>query len=394
MTDLLIRNVRPMGGPTTDLLIRNGRFATGPAAPDAPTLNGHGRLALPGLVEAHTHLDKTVLGMPWHRNENGPSLVDKIDNERGFRRTLPIPPHRQSMRHALLAVSYGATHIRTHVDIDTECGVAGVEGVLQTRADLAGVVGIDLVAFPQSGLLVRPGTYELMEQALRMGCETVGGLDPCAIDRDPKGHLDAVFGLAERHGCGVDIHLHEPGEMGAFSMELIIERTRALGMAGRVMIDHAFCLGTPDPALVNPLVAALAEAGIAIATTAPASRPVPAFKQLTEAGVVLCAGSDGVRDTWSPYGNGDMLERGMLLGLRNNLRRDDELEQVLDAITVNGAKALGLADHGLAPGCWGDLVLLEAETVAEAVAQRPGLRATVRRGVVTALDGRALHPSP
>jgi cytosine deaminase len=115
---------------------------------------------------------------------------------------------------------------------------------------------------------------------------------------------------------------------------------------------------------------------------------------LTEAGVVLCAGSDGVRDTWSPYGNGDMLERGMLLGLRNNLRRDDELEQVLDAITVNGAKALGLADHGLAPGCWGDLVLLEAETVAEAVAQRPGLRATVRRGVVTALDGRALHPSP
>ena len=394
MTDLLVRNVRPKGGAATDLLIRNGRFAAGPAVAGTPEFDGGGRLALPGLIEAHTHLDKTVMGMPWYRNENGPSLIDKIDNERGARRTLPIPPHRQSMRHALLAVSHGATHIRTHVDVDTECGIAGIEGVLQTRADLADVVGIDLVAFPQSGMLVRPGTVELMEQALRLGCETVGGLDPCAIDRDPKGCLDAIFGMAERHGCGVDIHLHEPGEMGAFSMELIIERTRALGMAGRVVIDHAFCLGTPDPALVNPLVDALAEAGIAIATTAPASRPVPAFKQLVAAGVVLCAGSDGVRDTWSPYGNGDMLERGMLLGLRNNLRRDDELEQVLDAITVNAAGALRLADYGMAPGCWGDLVLVDAETVAEAVAQRPGRRTTTRRGIVTAQDGQALHPAP
>ena len=394
MTELLVRNVRPKGGAATDLLIRNGRFAAGPAVAGTPEFDGGGRLALPGLIEAHTHLDKTVMGMPWYRNENGPSLIDKIDNERGARRTLPIPPHRQSMRHALLAVSHGATHIRTHVDVDTECGIAGIEGVLQTRADLADVVGIDLVAFPQSGMLVRPGTVELMEQALRLGCETVGGLDPCAIDRDPKGCLDAIFGMAERHGCGVDIHLHEPGEMGAFSMELIIERTRALGMAGRVVIDHAFCLGTPDPALVNPLVDALAEAGIAIATTAPASRPVPAFKQLVAAGVVLCAGSDGVRDTWSPYGNGDMLERGMLLGLRNNLRRDDELEQVLDAITVDAARALRLADYGMAPGCWGDLVLVDAQTVAEAVAQRPGRRTTIRRGIVTAQDGQALHPAP
>ena len=382
MTDLQILNVRPRGASATTLTIRAGRFTTDPAPPGTPTLDAAGRLALPGLIEAHTHLDKTLLGMPWYRNEVGPRLVDKIDNEREARRTLPIPPHRQSTRQALQSVAHGTTHIRTHIDIDTECGLAGVEGVLQTRADLIDTVGIDLVAFPQSGLLISPGTAELMDQALRLGCETVGGLDPCAIDRDPKGHLDTVFGLAGRHGCGVDIHLHEPGEMGAFSMELIIERTRALGMQGRVMISHAFCLGHPDPTLVNPLVEALARTGIAILTTAPPSRPVPAFKHLVAAGVPICAGSDGMRDTWSPYGNGDMLERGMLLGLRNNLRRDDELEQVLDAITTVAATALGLPDHGLAPGCWGDLVLIEAETVAEAVAQRPGNRTTVRRGQV------------
>jgi cytosine/adenosine deaminase-related metal-dependent hydrolase len=146
----------------------------------------------------------------------------------------------------MLAVSHGSTFIRSHVDVDTDCGVSGIEGVMATREALADLVAIDLVAFPQSGLLVRPGTVELMEQALCLGAEAVGGLDPCAIDRDPKGHLDTVFALAEHFGRNVDIHLHEPGEMGLFSMELIIERTRALGMAGRVIISHAFCLGMGD----------------------------------------------------------------------------------------------------------------------------------------------------
>ncbi len=383
--NLLVRNVRPHGKPAADILISGGIIAAiGPdlAAPGVPALDGAGRLALPGLVEAHTHLDKTLLGMPWYRNTVGPRLIDRIDNERAERKALPIDPARQSMRQALLSVSHGSTFIRSHVDVDTECGVAGIEGVMATRDAVADKVTIDLVAFPQSGLLIRPGTVELLEQALRMGAETVGGLDPCAIDRDPKGHLDAVFGLAERFGRGVDIHLHETGEMGAFSMELIIERTRALSMAGRVVVSHAFCLGMPDPSIVDPLVDLLARAGIAIMTAGNASRPVPPVKQLAKAGVTVCAGSDGIRDTWGPYGNADMLERAMFVGLRNNLRRDDELALALDIVTSGGAKALGLTEYGLAPGCGGDVVLVEAETVAEAVAQHPGGRVVVKQGRV------------
>jgi cytosine/adenosine deaminase-related metal-dependent hydrolase len=382
--DLLIRDVRPMGGAATDVLILNGIISDGPVPPGVAVLDGEGRLALPGLVEAHTHLDKTLLGHPWYRNEVGPRLIDKIDNERGVRKALPIDPRRQSELQARLSVSHGTSFIRSHIDVDTECGVAGIAGVMATREAVADIVDIDLVAFPQSGMLVRPGTVELLEQALRMGAETVGGLDPCAIDRDPKGHLDIVFGLAERFGRGVDIHLHEPGEMGAFSMELIIERTLALGMRGKVMISHAFCLGMPDASVVDPLIAALAEAGIAIMTTAPASRPAPPLKRLVQAGVVVCAGSDGIRDTWGPYGNADMLERATFVGLRNNLRRDDELALALDVVTVSGAKALGLENYGLATGCNGDVVLVPAETLAEAVAQRPGPRAVVKRGQVVA----------
>ncbi len=392
MPDLLIQNIRPLDGPATCIAIRAGRIAAiGPQVgqPGMPVLDGAGRIALPGLVEAHTHLDKSLLGMPWYRNAVGPRLIDRIDNERAARRDMPIDARRQSARQAVLAISHGVTHIRSHVDVDTEIGVRGIEGLLATRENLADAVGIDLVAFPQSGLLVRPGTLALLEQALRLGAETVGGLDPCAIDRDPKGHLDAIFGLAERFGRGVDIHLHEPGEMGAFSMELIIERTRALGMAGRVVISHAFCLGAPDPALVEPLIAALAQAGVAIMTTGTPSRPVPPLKRLAEAGVVVCAGSDGIRDTWGPYGNADMLERATLLGMRNNLRRDDELPLALAACTTGAAAAIGLTDYGLAPGCHADLVLVAAETLGEAIAQHPPARTTIRRGRIVGIDGIA-----
>jgi cytosine/adenosine deaminase-related metal-dependent hydrolase len=388
--DLLVRDVRPLGGNPADILILAGRIAAGPAPEAVPILEGGGRIALPGLVEAHTHLDKTLLGLPFYHNAVGPRLIDKIDNERAVRKALPIDPRLQSERQARLSVAHGSTFIRSHVDVDTDCGVAGIEGVMATREAMAGIVDIDLVAFPQSGLLVRPGTIELLEQALRLGAETVGGLDPCAIDRDPKGHLDAVFGLAERFGRGVDIHLHEPGEMGAFSMELIIERSRALGMQGKVIISHAFCLGMPDATVVDPLIAALAETGIAIMTTASASRTVPPLKRLLQAGVVVCAGSDGIRDTWGPYGNADMLERAMFIGQRYNFRSDDELALALDVVTTGGARALGLEAYGLAAGCGGDLVLVEAETVAEAVAQRPGRRAVVKRGRVVARDGMTL----
>jgi cytosine/adenosine deaminase-related metal-dependent hydrolase len=159
-------------------------------------------------------------------------------------------------------------------------------------------------------------------------------------------------------------------------------------MQGRVVISHAFCLGMPDTDAVDRLLALLAECGIAILTTAPASRPVPPVKRVLAAGVRMCAGSDGFRDTWGPYGNGDMLERATLVGMRNNLRRDDELELALGLATTGGAAVMGLPDYGLDVGCRADFVLVDAETVAEAVAQRPARRLVVKGGRVVGRDGR------
>jgi cytosine/adenosine deaminase-related metal-dependent hydrolase len=397
--DLLLTNVRPNGGSACALRMRAGRIAAiAPSLAPAPgetVIDGGGALLLPGLVEAHTHLDKTLLGMGWYRNEVGPNLIDKIENERRAKRTLGIEPARQSARQVVLSVAKGSTHIRSHVDVDTEGGLAGIEGVLATRQRYRDAVDLQIVAFPQSGLLVRPGTLELLEAALQLAPDIiVGGLDPCVIDRDPRGHLDAIFALADRHGRGVDIHLHEPGELGGFSLELIIERARALGMQDRVIVSHAFCLGMADHAYVARLVEALAAARVHIMTHGAPYRPVPSVKQLHAAGVVVCCGSDGIRDTWGPYGNADMLERAMILGLRNNLRRDDEVELALDVCTTGGARAIGLDAYGLAVGCWADLVLVDAATATDAVVSRPPRRLVVKRGRVVARDGLATITAP
>ncbi|KPH80172.1 amidohydrolase family protein [Bosea vaviloviae] len=394
---LLLRNVRPYAGPAVDMLIENGRITrigAGIQAPAGVTVeDGRGEIVIPGLVEAHAHLDKSLWGLPWYTNEVGPKLLDKIDNERENKKRLNIDPARQSARQSIQSSLMGSTHIRSHVDVDTEHGLWGVEGVMATREGYRDIIDIELVAFPQSGLLRRPGTLELMDQAMKAGCEVVGGLDPCAIDRDPKGHLDAVFALCQRYGKPLDIHLHEPGEMGLFSTDLIVERTRALGMKGKVTISHAFSLGA-DPALVDPVIEQLAELDIAIMTTGPASRPAPPVKKLLAAGVRVCSGSDGIRDTWGPYGNADMLERAMFVGLRNNLRRDDELRLALDVCTSEGARVMEVDGYGVSEGSNADLVILPGETVAEAIVTRSPKRRVLKRGKVVARDGVSIRTAP
>lgn len=392
MTDLLLRNVRPMGGAATDILLRGGRIhALGPglAAPDGvPAEDGHGLLLLPGFVEGHTHLDKTTFHLPdWLVNEVGPRIEDKIDTEREWRARTGHDAGAASLAMARAFLAAGTTRIRSHVDVDTSGGTKHVEGVLATREAMRGLQEIQVVAFPQSGILGRQGTEALLDAALAMGADIVGGLDPCAIERDPVRHLDIVFGLAEKHGKPVDIHLHEPGTMGAFSLDLILQRTRALGMEGRVVVSHAFCLGDIAERDRDALLARIAELRVAIATTAPASRPVPLVAACRAAGVTIFGGNDGIRDTWTPYGSPDMLERAMLIGLRNNFRRDEEVALAFDCVSAAGARGCGFADHGLAPGARADLVLVDARSLAEAVVARPPRRLVVSGGRVVARDG-------
>lgn len=392
MTITCIRNVRPLGSGSVDVLIRDGKIAEIGAdlkIDDATeVIDGAGRLLFPGFVDAHTHMDKTLLGLPWHRHTAGPALLDKIEGERRLRREEGLDAHQQSTRHAQRAIASGTTHIRSFADIDTEWELNGFRGLMQTREDMKDSLVIQVVAFPQSGMLVRPGTVELMEQALKEGAEVIGGLDPSTIDRDPKGHLDTIFGLAEKYDVDVDIHLHEPGELGAFDMDLIIERTRALGMQGRVVISHALALGGVDAARLDGLIDELLGSDIAIMSHGPSGgKPAPHVGQLRAAGVRMCAGNDGIQDAWGPLNRPEMLLRAYLIAYRNNFRRDEEIEEVIGIITNGGADAMRIGDYGFAEGKAADLVLVDEETHVSAVVNQPTPWLVMKRGRVTARDG-------
>jgi cytosine/creatinine deaminase len=394
-TTTIIRNVRPLGYATgqvaVDIRIEHGliaEIATSIEAPEGATIiDGEGRLLFQGLVDAHTHMDKTLLGLPWHRHDAGPALLDKIEHERDLRREEGIDAHRQSSRHADRAIRAGTTHIRSFSDIDTEWKLDGFHGLMRTKQDYAGKVDIQVVAFPQSGMLVRPGTVELMDAALADGADLVGGLDPCTIDRDPKGHLDAIFDLAGKYNVDVDMHLHEPGELGAFDFELIAERTKVLGWQGRVTISHAFCLPGVDPARRTKLIDLLLENDIAIMSTGPGASPAPAVKELREAGVRVCIGNDGIQDAWGPLNRPEMLTRAYLVSYRNNFRRDDEIEMVIDIATNGGADIMGVEDYGFAPGKSADLALFDGETHVAAVVNQPLPWLVMKRGRITVQDG-------
>ena len=394
MAELILRNVRPMGGPAADVLARDGTIAEIAAAieptPGAAVIDGDHGILLPGLVDAHMHLDKTFWGLPWRAHEAGPTTPERIENERRLRRELRLPADVQAERLVRQAISRGTVRIRTHVDVDTEIGLRNFEGVMTARSRLRDVVSIQVVAFPQSGVVTRPGTAELLEQAVKDGAELIGGVDPTGIDHDARGQLDVVFGIAGRHGAGVDIHLHDPGEQGAAQIRMIAERTRALGLGGKVAVSHAFCLGMVDDAEAGHLIDLLRAERIAIMTTAPGDRPTPPVQRLREAGVAVGAGSDGVRDAWTPFGNADMLERAMLIAYRNGFRTDALVHAALDVVTRGNAVVLGLDRYGLAVGDRADFVVLPGETLGELVAMRPPRTLVISGGRVVARNGQCV----
>ena len=389
-SSFLLAHVRPFGHGPIDLLIRDGRIAAlGTTLPHdgLPVEDGGGYLLLPGLVDAHTHLDKSFLGYTWQPNSGRESIADIIANERRLKSKLALDAERQSQLQILQSVRFGTSHIRSHVDIDPQVGLTSLHGVMRSRERLADMAGVEIVAFPQWGLLTRPGTAQLMEQAMREGADVVGGLDPSAIDRDPKAHLDFVFNLAERFGKPVDIHLHELGDLGAFSIHGICHRTLVLGMQGKVTISHAFSLGAEDEDLVARQIDDLATAGVAIMTTGPSGYAAPPVAKLKTAGVVVCAGNDGMRDAWQPYGDGDMLARANAVAQRNGFVADNDLTMALDTCTTGGATVMHLGDYGLTKGSRADFVLVDAQTIGEAVACPPERRTVFKNGKVVVKCG-------
>jgi cytosine deaminase len=380
-------------GSRVDIEVEGGRIAallpvSSTTKAGADTVDLGGAFTMPPLVDGHIHLDKTLLGLPWVPNQSaGNQVSDRIEAERRVRAARTVPEFETGSNLVRQIVASGTLHMRSHVDIDNQLGLKNLHEVLKIREHFRDFVTIEIVAFPQSGILKSPGTAKLLDEAVAAGADLVGGLDPVGIDGDLAGHLDPVFAVAEKHGAGIDIHLHDGGDGGLAQILDIARRTEAAGLQGKVAVSHAFALGSVPTDSAARAADVLAKAGVAIMSHGPGGATIPPLKLLKEHGVEVFGGSDNIRDAWSPFGNGDMLERAMLIGYRANFRHDEELALAFEMVTAAAARVLGLKDYGLKAGGPADFVIVEAGSLAEAVATRPRRKLVVKAGRIVARDG-------
>jgi len=367
VSELLLRNVRPW--PSThesepvDILIADGVIrgvGSGLAAPGAVE-DANGAMVLPAFTDFHTHLDMTRLGLPFRPHTGGPTLADRIQNDLDNWRSGERSVADGAIYTLGRMISFGATRVRSHAQIDPDSGLERLAGVVAARDAHQQRCKVQIVAFPQTGILKSPGTEQMLDEALRSGADLIGGLDPQGFDEDAEAHLDIIFGLAQTHGVGVDIHLHDRGEVGAQQIEMIC--ARASELANDVTISHCFALSSVDERRANSLVDAIAAAGVSVATVAP--------------------GTFG-----SPYGTGDMLDRTWQLAFTNGFRRDDLIEACVDTATAGGAALMGINNIGLEVGDVADLVVLPGDTVTSAVMDRPQRQLVIQDGAVVARNGQ------
>ncbi len=375
-----------------DLLLRDGKIAAlaehlpGDAVgPSAETWHLDGRVVLPGLVDIHTHLDKTYSTV---HNASG-TLHEAIDVWNDYKTTRTVDDARLSAERALKnAVAHGVTALRSHLNATDESDLPVIEMMSELREQWRDRISLQFVALGHPGASAREDA--LMSRALALGVDLIGGA-PALLD-DPRASIDAIFDLAERTGKPIDLHIDETEDPQTLTLAYLAEQTIAREMRGRVTAGHCCSLAFVDDDTAARVIDRVAEAEIAVVTLPscnlvlvgrgrqPAPRGVTRVKQLLAAGVNVCAASDNVRDPFNPFGAYDLLHIANLNAHAAHLTGDEELRTSLDMVTTRPGRAFGAETVGLHKGAPADLVVLEARDPLDAVLFPPPRLATFKRG--------------
>src|SRR6266487_1323 len=382
--DLIIRNAqlhRRQG--LVDIAIQNGRFvAVGPHLADAQReIDVAGRLVVPPFIDAHVHLDAVLtVGQP--RYNNSGTLLEGIQiwSERK-----PDLTHEDVKRRALeeirWEVAQGTLYIRSHVDVcDPE--LTALRALLEVREEVRAICELQLVAFPQDGILSFPGGRELMHKALELGCDLVGGIPHYEWTRD-MGVEDVhyVFALAREFNRAIDCHCDETDDPLSRFTEVMAADTLQQSWQGRVTASHCTAMHSYDNAYAFKLMRLLERAQVNVVAnpfdnvvlqgrfdTYPKRRGITRVKELLAAGVNVALGHDSIMDPWFPLGKGDMLAAAQLALYLCHMSGYDEINDVLDLITGNAAKALHIQDrYGIEEGKPADFLVLDAPSAFEAL---------------------------
>jgi cytosine deaminase len=412
VTDLLLRNARLAGedpaAPRHDIAVTGDRITALTEAGTPPggagdTVDLDGRLVTAPLVEPHIHLDAVLtVGQPRH-NRSG-SLFEGIAIWAQRVPDLTVADVRERAGRVLRwQLACGVQHVRTHVDV-CDPGLRALRGLVELRDEARGLVDLQIVAFPQQGILSFDGGRELMRRAVALGADVVGGIPHYELTReDGVESVRFAFALADEFGLRVDIHCDETDDEHSRFVEVMAAETIRRGMTGRVTASHTTAMHSYNNAYAYRLISNIARAGLHMVTnpldnavlqgrfdTGPIRRGHTRVKQLQEAGVNVCVGHDSVMDPWYPLGYGDPVQAAFVLAHLGQLSGEPELRRLIEMVTVNPAAALGVPDYGLREGGPADLVVFDGYDEAD-VLRRVAPRLMVLRAGRVVASTRPAH---
>jgi len=409
---LIIRNALVWGTDAPqDLAIRDGCYvvASPTGATTAREIDAAGRLCIPGFVEPHIHLDKVLLAesVPVNRSGSLSEAIEILGERKATYDAAEIA--ERAGRIVTLAITNGVTRMRTHIDVDSVCGLIPLEALLEVRERYSEAIDLQIVAFPQLGILNDRGTERRLRQAMERGADVIGGMPfNEAGPAESREHIRIAFEIARTHDTDVDMHIDETDDPDARTLEMLCDATIENGWQGRVTAGHTCALAAYPKDYADHIIDLVAQAGIHIITNPatnlmlqgrdddhPKRRGITRVKELLARGVNVSFGQDNLRDMFYPFGRDDPLELALLTAHAAHMSQPDEIEAVFAMATVNGARVLGLSDYGTDPGCAGDLVVLDARSAAEAITGKTDRIYVIKRGrVVAETITRTTHHAP
>ncbi len=406
MLDLLLHNATlPDGRSPMAIAVRDGRIVDVAPVIDAPareTIDAQGLLLSPPFIDAHFHMDSTLsYGMP-RVNQSG-TLLEGIALWGELKPTLTQEAVvERALAYCDWAVARGLLAIRSHVDT-SDARMLAVEALLDVKKRVAPYLNLQLVAFPQDGVLRSPGGVANLERALDMGVDVVGGIPH--FERTMAQGAQSVKLLCEiaaRRGKLIDMHCDESDDPLSRHVETLAFETQRLGLHGRVTGSHLTSMHSMDNYYVSKLLPLMAEAQLHVISnplinitlqgrhdTYPKRRGMTRVPELLAHGINVAFGQDCVMDPWYALGSGDMLEVASM-GLHvAQMTSQAAMRQCFDAVTINAARILQLEDYGLQTGCHADFVLLQARDPIEAIRLRATRLKVFRRGKLVAESPQA-----
>ena len=398
---LVIKNALLRDGRTVNILIEDEFFQKITEekilASVDEIIDAERSLVTESLISPHIHLDKVLIGDIIEPNQSG-TLWEAIQKTWAVKKDYSIDSISKRASQVIdTQIKYGVTHIRTHVDIDSIGNLIPLKGLMQIKKKYKNVIDLQIVAFPQEGILKDEGTEELLRKAMENGADLIGGMPHNEYTPDEsKKHIDVLFDIANEYNVDIDSHTDETDDPNSRTLQYLAARTIKSKYHNRVTVDHICALSAYNDYHAARIIDLMKLAEINVVTNPPTNMVlqgrldtgtqrvgITRVKELLAAGINVTCGQDCINDPYYPFGSGDMLAVANLTAHAAKMTSQSEINTLYDMITVNACKMMKIENHQIQEGFPADLIILHGiKNVHEAIRLLPPNRTVIRRGKI------------